>query len=820
MPSLTLKEIARITGGKLLGIPEVEVESLETDSRRMRYTRTAIFIAIRGERHDGHNYIEDLILHGLKNFLVDRAFQVSENTTEANFVIVENTMSALQALGGYHRKQLKCPVVAITGSNGKTMLKEWLFQALGAELKISRSPKSYNSQLGVPMSLWMIDPDSDMAIIEAGISQPGEMQRLADIISPETGIFTNIGQAHQENFVSLRQKVKEKLKLFTEADTLIYCMDHELIADEISNSGSLEKCRKVSWSRKNENAFVYFHGVSSTPSGFSFNGRHEENEFNLCIPFHDEASLENCMHLTCLLIYLGYNESFIAPALMQLSPVEMRLEQIHGTHGNTLINDSYNSDVNSLRIALDYQSILKQHQHRVIILSDIQQTGIARNALYTEVKKIISSYNPDMFIGVGQEISGMEHMECRQHYYSDTQSLIDALPALSLSNSSILIKGARKFEFERVVSALSASQHTTVLEINLNHLVSNLNYFRGLLRSETAIMVMVKALSYGSGTYEIANVLQHQKVDYLGVAFADEGALLREKGISLPIMVMSPTDENYEKVVDYRMEPEIFSLRGLKAFEVVLAKNQIDRYPVHIKIDSGMHRLGFLPEEVEELAEELNQCPHIHVKAIFTHLAAADDPGQDDFTKMQLQRFARVYEQLSGSLGYLPMRHALNSAGIERFPEAHFDMVRLGIGLHGISVKNAKLKAVSSLKSVITQVKDLPEGETVGYNRSEKLHRRSRIAIVPVGYADGLDRKLGNRNAGFFVKDYIVPIVGDVCMDMCMLDVTGTDIAEGDQVIVFGEENPICDLARKLKTIPYEILTSISERVQRVYIDE
>ncbi len=820
MHSITLEKIAEITRGDLIGDPKQVIDSLETDSRRIRYAETAIFIAIRGIRHDGHSFVQELFKGGLRNFLIERSFGLPQTIAGCNAVLVEDTMSALHALAGFHRSCFSSAPLAITGSNGKTMVKEWLYQVLSKKIRVARSPKSYNSQLGVALSLWMADPENDLTIIEAGISQPGEMRKLEQLIHPGTGIITNIGQAHQENFLSLQQKVKEKLKLFEHCKTVYFCRDHTPIFQELTESGKFESAALCSWSRIDDLAPVYFTEVAQTTTSTQFKVRYNEQSFSMKIPFGDEASVENCFHIINYLLHQGYDERFITDSMRDLVPVAMRLEQVAGMHGNMLINDSYNSDINSLRIALDYQNIQKQQQKKVLILSDIVQSGVTRHELYREVGRLLADYQPNLLIGVGNDIELVEPRPENTIFFSDTRQLLDALPTLHLSDSSILIKGARKFGFEQVVGALAARRHSTVLEINLNHMVHNLNYFRDSLQPNTRIMVMVKALSYGSGTYEIANVLQNQKVDYLGVAFADEGANLREKGINLPIMVMAPTADNFEKVIEYRLEPEIFSLDGLFQFSAAVKKNQLDAYPIHIKIDSGMHRLGFLPEEISRLIERLSGMVNLRVRSIFTHLAAADNPEEDDFTRLQLKRYEETYRQLTEFLGYNPLRHALNSAGIERFPEAHFDMVRLGIGLHGISAKNKPLMTVGTLRTVITQIKTLRAGETVGYNRREKLSRDSKIAIVPIGYADGLDRKLGNRNAGFIVNNKKAPVIGDVCMDMCMLDITGFEATEGDEVVIFGDENPVTQLAASLETIPYEILTSISERVQRVYIDE
>lgn len=819
MAEMQLIDIGKLSNARLLGKGQTAIEYLETDSRRIRFSERSLFIAIRGERHDGHNYLAELYSQGIQNFLVDTAYNSFTELPNANFIIANNTLEALQAIAGAYRKQIPTEVVAITGSNGKTMVKEWLFQCLASQMPVSRSPKSYNSQIGVPLSLWMINPEAKFALIEAGISQTGEMQKLANIILPEAGIFTTIGQAHQENFKNIEQKVEEKLRLFYTCKSLYYCLDHELIHQKICDSELLSGKELFAWSTKNSSATLFIEEVKKLNGKTELSVKTSDISFRLKIPFTDDASIENCIHVINFLLIKGLTEKQLQTALMGLTAVEMRLEQIKGIEACTLINDSYNSDINSLRIALDYLSNQKQHNKHALILSDIQQTGLSANELNRRLADMIASYEIDLIAVVGPEISRYPNLPASAHRFDSTEEFLSTLPSIELGGHAILIKGARKFAFEKIVQALSEKKHTTVLEINLNHLVTNLNYFRSLLAGDTKIMVMVKALSYGSGSYEIAHVLQHEQVDYLGVAFTDEGILLRERGIHIPVMVMSPEAESYEKLIEYNLEPEIFSFDGLHSFTNLLDKQQLNNYPIHLKIDTGMHRLGFLPKETDRLLEFLLKNPKLKIKSIFSHMAASDNAAENSFSRKQISEFNAVYEQFTARLGYSPMRHLLNSAGIERFPDAHFEMVRLGIGLHGISTQK-KLNAVSTLKTRISQIKDLPAGDSIGYNRREVLMRDSRIAIIPIGYADGLDRKLGNRNGQMLVNARKVPIVGDVCMDMCMLDLTDVPAVEGDTVIVFGEQNSISELARIIDTIPYEILTNVSARVKRIYINE
>jgi len=818
MPQLTLEKIAEITNGKHSGDSNQFIEFIETDSRNLYNGDRNIFIAIRGPRHDGHAYIPELIERGIKNFLVERVESIGKLKRKINLVQVENSIDALQQLASWYRTNLKMPVIAITGSNGKTVVKEWLAQCLSHYGVSSRSPKSYNSQIGVPLSVWTIDPNADWAIIEAGISMPDEMERLRKIIVPDFGIFTNLGPAHQENFTSLEEKIREKLKLFSHARTLYYCRDHELVHRMIQEEKLL--CSRIFWSVKHKESFLFIKNIRKNDEFTVIDIQSEKKRGTLSIPFTDNASIENSLHIVCFMLHQHFSIEQIGNALNQLKPVAMRLEQIAGLKNSTIINDSYNSDLYSLRIALDYLAMQKKHIKHALILSDIKQSGKPAEELYSEVVKLTQSFKLDRFVAIGREISSYSNLPENALRFESTESFLQELPQIDLSEHAILIKGAREFGFERIVSALSEKKHTTLLEINLNNLIYNLNYFRGSLSSSTRIMVMVKALSYGSGGYEIANLLQHQKVDYLGVAFTDEGVELRNAGITIPVMVMAPSNESYDKIVEYNLEPEIYSFSGLYAFSKILSHSQLPEYPVQIKLDTGMHRLGFMPDEIQTLADELLQLKNIRVKAIFSHLAVSDNPDEDEFTLQQIKLFTEMYNFLVQKIGYKPIRHILNSAGIERFPQAHFDMVRLGIGLHGISAKNKQLKTVSTLKTCISQIKRISATETIGYNRRGVLVRDSEIAIIPIGYADGLDRKLGNGNGHVIIENRKVPFVGDICMDLSMIDVTDVHAKEGDEVIVFGEQNPIEELAQKVGTIPYEILTNVSSRVKRIYINE
>ncbi len=818
MPELSLRVMAQVVQGQLTGNPEQVIRNLETDSRKVRTGADSLFIAIRGERHDGHHYIAQLLEQGISSFILEKLPDNLVLREQCNYILVNHSMLALQKLGSYYRSTLSMPLVAITGSNGKTVVKEWLSQCLALGGTVSRSPKSYNSQLGVPLSLWMIDPKSDWAVIEAGISEPGEMEKLQAMIQPRLGIFTMLGPAHQENFESLEQKCREKLRLFRQVETLYYCYDHELIREQLLREKTIPHC--VCWSLRNPQSDLYISKLHTGLGSTLVDALFQQHPVTLQIPFTDRASVENCLHIFLFLLHQGFDLVTIQQGISSLSPVAMRLEQVAGIQNSTLINDSYNSDIHSLRIALDYMSVQQQHKKRTVVLSDILQSGQEASVLYRQVGDLLQRYTIDQLVLVGEQITKSADMPRVALRFESTSALLQQLGALHLRNHVVLIKGARAFGFEKVVGSLSEKKHTTVLEIDLNKLLGNLNYFRGLLKPPTRIMVMVKALSYGSGGHEIANLLQHHQVDYLGVAFTDEGIALREAGINLPIMVMSPAMDSFDEIMEYRLEPEIYSLEGLQQLSDLAVRSQETAYPVHIKLDTGMHRLGFMPEELQGLLEALGQVKNIRVKAVFSHLAVSSDPREDDFTRHQLQIFLEMYEKISGVLGYRPLRHILNSAGIERFPEAHLEMVRLGIGLHGISGAGAGLETVSTLKTRIVQIKHLSKTETVGYNRHGILSRDSVIAVVPVGYADGLNRRLGNRTGSVLVNGQYCQYVGDICMDMSMIDITEVKASVNDEVIIFGHGNPVEDMAARLGTIPYEILTSVSGRVKRVYINE
>lgn len=821
-------EISRIIGGEF--ISEFDQQTIITDilidSRRLIDAVNSVFIALVSKKNDGHKYIHELYQKGVRNFIVSRKPENLEEYTDSNFIYVPDTLKSLQLLGAHHRSQFEIPVIGITGSNGKTIVKEWLYQLLCDDLNIVRSPKSYNSQIGVPLSVWQIKRSHDFAIFEAGISEPEEMDKLQKIILPTIGIFTNIGNAHDENFIHLAQKIGEKLKLFTKVDTLVYCVDHGEIQETIIRAEILRSIRPFTWSRK-QAADLMITGTSSTESTSIINGKYDQQDIRIEIPFTDHASIENAINCWATLLLLGYDNEIIARRMSKLQPIAMRLELKEGINNCTIINDSYNSDINSLSIALDFLNQQKQHKNKTLIISDILQSGRNDVDLYTDIGLLLQKKGVEKLIGIGPGISKQrDKFFNEKHFFTSTSEFLRKYSFSSFHNESILLKGARIFEFEQISQALQQKAHETKLEINLNALIHNLDYFRAKLKPKTKVMAMVKAFSYGSGSFEIANVLQYHQVDYLAVAYADEGVELRKAGINLPVMVMNPDEESFDNIIMHSLEPEIYNFRVLEMLEMAIEKNIIPAnkpVKIHIKLDTGMHRLGFEEKDLDPLVDRLKENRMIYVQSIFTHLAASDDPAHDEFSRAQIDRFDKMSERIKVHCGHPVLLHVLNSAGIARFPDAHYDMIRTGISLYGVSSdaeEQKELQNVSTLKSNISQIKRIPKGETIGYDRKCTAGKDMTMAVVPVGYADGLRRKLGNKRGKIFVNGSLAPIVGNICMDMCMIDITGIPAEEGDEVIIFGKERPIAELASELETIPYEILTGISRRVKRIYFQE
>ncbi len=806
--------------------PEYVIRDILIDSRRLIDAGSTLFFALLSRKNDGHKYIAELYGKGVRNFVISHKNFAIQGFPDGNFILVDDTLKALQLLGAFHRRQFQIPVIGITGSNGKTIIKEWLFQLLSPDLNIIRSPKSYNSQIGVPLSVWQMRPEHDMAIFEAGISETEEMDQLQKIIQPSIGIFSNIGNAHDENFIHVAQKVGEKLKLFTKVDTLVYSVDHSEIQETIIRSEILGNIKSFTWSSK-QAADLKIMGIEKGESSSLIRGVYDDAELSIEIPFTDAASGENAIHCWALMILLGYENKIIARRMKKLQPIAMRLELKEGVNNCTIINDAYNSDFNSLVIALDFLNQQKQHKKKTLILSDILQSGKNDMELYSDIARLIETKGIDKFIGIGPGmVRHAARFNTEKYFYSNTQDFLKKCSFSTFMNESILLKGARIFEFEQISQALQQKAHETKLEVNLNALIHNLDIFRSKLNPGTRIMAMVKAFSYGSGSFEIANVLQFHHVDYLAVAYADEGVELRKAGINIPIMIMNPDEESFDNIILHNLEPEIYSFRVLALLEKAIEKNIIPLnkpVKVHIKIDTGMHRLGFEEIETDELIRRLTANKLIRVQSVFSHLAASDDPAQDEFTRGQIAQFEKIRSLFLEELEHPFLSHISNSAGIKRFPEAHFDMVRLGISLYGISSdkeEQQELENVSTLVSSISQIKKIPAGDTIGYNRSWKAEQDMQIAIVPVGYADGISRLLGNGKGHVYIKKDMYPIVGDVCMDMIMVDISGKKIPEGEDVIIFGKDRPIADLANEMGTIPYEVISGISKRVKRVYYQE
>ena len=824
-----IKDLANIANGSLIfkDTSHSDITFLVTDSRKISGASNSLFFSIKGDRRDGHVFIQEVYDAGVRNFVVHKQDEITD-TLNANFIIVENTLEALQKIAAWHRSQFSIPVIGVTGSNGKTIVKEWLYQLLREDYNIVRSPKSYNSQIGVPLSVWQLNADNNLAIFEAGISMPDEMKFLEEMIKPTMGIFINIGQAHDENFVDQKQKIREKLRLFTHVSHLIYCKDYLNIHEEIIHGNILPASTTLlTWSRKMK-ADLQIGRIQKKENETEIQGLYKNEFINIRLPFTDEASIENAIHCWLMLLYLDFSPDIISQRMLLLSPVAMRLEMKEGVNNCSIINDSYNSDFESLTIALDFMLQQKQHRKKTLILSDILQSGKDELQLYTDVAKLLERKSIDRLIGIGSGIEknkGLFH--CERQFFNTTEEFLNDFSYSSFNNETVLIKGARSFGFERISKALQQKAHETVLEINLNAVIHNLNLYRSRIKPDTKLMVMVKAFSYGSGSFEIANVLQFHRVDYLAVAYADEGVELRKAGITLPIMVMNPEEQSFDTMINYNLEPEIYSFRLLNHFTEALKRrfsnSPTHRFPIHLELETGMKRLGFEEDQINELIIRLKNNKYVKVQSIFSHLVASDEPMHDSFTQQQLDLFTKASTNIQSHFTYPIIRHILNSGGILRFPNAQFDMVRLGIGLHGIAgVPNEQrqLQLVSTLKTTISQIRYVKAGETVGYSRRGVAKSDMTLATVGIGYADGLNRRLGNGVGGMMVLGKFVPIVGSICMDMTMIDITGTQAKEGTEVIVFGQEYSILEIAKKIDTIPYEVLTSISGRVKRIYFHE
>jgi alanine racemase len=823
----SVQQISEITNGKcqVNDSTVALINDLITDSRKIIAPEHSLFFALKVSR-DGHDYIDDVLKQGVKNFLISDPDAVAKiKAANANCVLVADTLVALQQLTAFHRQHFKYPVIGITGSNGKTFVKEWLHQLLRENFNIVRSPKSYNSQIGVPLSVALMREENTLGIFEAGISMPNEMQHLEKIIQPTIGIFTNIGTAHDENFKSQDEKIAEKLRLFIHCQTLIFSKDDAKVFKHVSHFiHEHPALRFFSWSREHK-ADLEIGKIDKQFSETTIEAFYKEHLVSIRIPFIDDAAIENAINCWCLLLVLGLAQKQIEEKMLLLSPVAMRLEMKEGINNCSIINDSYNSDLSSITIALDFLNQQKQHARRTVILSDILQSGKDEKTLYKEVADLLKKKNVNRLVGIGKAISNQQELfEIEKLFFKNTEEFLANYTSDFFADETILIKGARLFEFERISNLLQQKAHETVLEINLNALIHNLNFYRSLLKPHTDLMVMVKAFAYGSGSFEIANTLQFHRVPYLAVAYTDEGVDLRKSGITLPIMVMNPEAQSFNSLIEYNLEPELYSFRVLKAYSELAIRNKPnEQLRIHIKLDTGMHRLGFEEPELAALITQLKRMPNLKVQSVFSHLAGSDEQAHDGFTKKQIEQFEQMSAAIQNAIGYPIKRHILNSAGIVRFADAHLEMVRLGIGLHGIGstdLERKMLEPISTLKTTISQIKNVAAGETIGYSRKGKAEKNIRIATVAIGYADGLNRKLSNGVGSMLVNGKSAPVIGNVCMDMCMLDVTNITCKEGDEVIVFGKEHPIELIAEQTETIPYEVLTGISQRVKRVYFHE
>ena len=843
----SIEKVTTLIGARRIGEADAQIGWLLTDSRSLCFPEETLFFALRSARNDGHRYIGDLYRRGVRNFVVEsKGLQETQpqgldGMADANFLVVPSPLAALQRLAERHRDEFDVPIVGITGSNGKTMVKEWLYQLLLPSQKIVRSPRSYNSQIGVPLSVWLLNEQTEVGIFEAGISQPGEMFALRDIIQPTIGVFTSLGAAHQENFRSMEEKCMEKLELMHDTQAMVYCSDNDTVSRCIRRMQY--KGEKIAWSQCDEQAALFVkstnishsslltphsslhipHSTINLPQStkITYIWQEEENCFE--IPFIDEASVENAITCAAVALYMGLTPSQLAERMPRLEPVAMRLEVKEGQRGCLLINDSYNSDINSLDIALDFMN-RREAAKKTLILSDIFQTGATPEALYTQVSELVVKRGIEKFIGIGPELSSQADkiQVADKQFFMDVPHFLSSDAFSSLRNELILLKGARSFGFDQITEQLEQKVHETILEVNLNAVVDNLNYYRSFLKPETKMVCMIKADGYGAGAVEIAKTLQDQRVDYLAVAVADEGVTLRKAGITANIMIMNPEMTAFKTMFDYDLEPEVYSFRLLDALVKAARKEGITGWPVHIKFDTGMHRLGFDPvDDIFKLIDRLKHQNAIIPRSVFSHFVGSDSDGFDEFSARQFALFEEGSEKLQSAFSHHILRHMDNSAGIEHFPERQMDMCRLGLGLYGVDPRdNRILHTVSTLKTTILQLRHVPAGETVGYSRKGKIDRDSVIAAIPIGYADGLNRHLGNRHCYCLVNGQKAEYVGNICMDVAMIDVTDIPCMEGDQVEIFGEHLPVTVLSDALDTIPYEVFTGVSNRVKRVYFQD
>lgn len=824
--TLTIEQVTTLVGAHRYGSTAAKIGFLLTDSRSLCFPEETLFFALSSERNDGHNYIPELYRRGVSNFVVVNVPKDYEQVyPRANFLKVVSPLKALQRLAERHRDAFNVPVIGITGSNGKTMVKEWLYQLLSPSMVVTRSPRSYNSQIGVPLSVWLMNEETQVGIFEAGISQPGEMQALRDIVQPTIAVLTNLGAAHQENFGSMEEKCRQKMLLFHDAHTMVYDADDPIVAKMAAQLD--EKGERLYWSATDRQAPMFIKGINKGEAATIIEYVYKQGESRrYTIPYIDEASITNSIICMAVCLCMGLDAKTLEERMQRLEPIAMRMEVKEGRNECTLINDSYNSDINSLDIALDFMNRRPDHQDRrhTIILSDICQSGEDPQKLYETVSELCSKRGVNKFIGIGPDMcanAGHIHVG-EKYFFRGVESFVHSDVFHHLHNEVILVKGARSFGFDQITELLVQKVHETTLEVNLDAVVKNLNYYRSFLKPETKLTCMIKADAYGAGAVEIAKTLQDHRVDYLAVAVADEGATLRRNGITANIMVMNPEMTAFKTMFDYDLEPEVYSFRLLDALVKAAEKEGITDYPVHIKLDTGMHRLGFDPKrDMDELISRLKHQTAVIPRSVFSHFVGSDSDAFDEFSAHQFALFEEGSRRLQAAFSHKILRHIDNSAGIEHFPERQLDMCRLGLGLYGIDPRdNRILNVVSTLKTTILQIHDVPAGETVGYSRKGKIDHDSRIAAIPIGYADGLNRKLGNRHCYCLVNGQKAYYVGNICMDVAMIDVTGIDCKEGDSVEIFGEHLPVTVLSDVLETIPYEVLTGISNRVKRVYFQD
>lgn len=814
-------DIARITKGVLYGDPNIIITEFVTDSRHFSLGEGLAFIAITGQNHDGHFFTGSLYKRGVRCFIVGRMPDDHEAYEGAVFIVTGNTVEALQLLAAELRRSFRSPVIAVTGSTGKTVVKEWLADILGLTVPVVRSPRSFNSQIGVPLSVLRLDDKYKLGIFEAGISKPGEMENLQKVIDPDIGIITNIGDAHSENFQDQAMKAREKLKLFINSSLVVYCRDNDLIHNLITGDPVMQSRMLIGWSLRNKEAEVFVkikhQSEGSTSAEVIFKGKN----YDFLIPFDDRASVENAITVLSVCLALQTDSEIIRKGLAGLVSVAMRMEMKSGINGCRLIDDYYNSDPGSLGMAIEYLALRKTSK-ATLILSDFMQTGRQGRELYGEVAELVRRSGIDRFIGIGPDLYDNSSLFSKgSEFYKSTDEFILNFSAPDFRDETILLKGARKFEFEKISKLLEQQVHQTVLEINLDAIAHNLNEFRRFLNPETRIMVMVKAFAYGAGPAMIAELLEYHRVSYLGVAYADEGSELRNSGVTIPLIVMNPDYHSSEQIIRYNLEPVIYSFQSLERFTGVASKHGLLHYPVHIKIDTGMHRLGFMPDEIDVLAEKLASLEPIKVASVFSHFASSEDDRYDYFTHRQADEFVKAFTRIGEAVGYPFLRHICNSAAITRFPQYHFDMVRPGIGIYGIgNLPGLNLKPAGRFKTRISQIKKIDAGEPVGYGCADISEQERTIAILPAGYADGLNRILGNRKGELLIRNSRVPIIGNICMDMCMADISGIDASIDDEAEIFGDNISIDEIAAICRTIPYEILTSIPPRVKRVFYRE